>query len=47
MPLEQAQRRREEESKRKTVRSEVQRLLSNVTVRINSDGIPLSLEVAE
>ena len=47
MPMEQAQRRREEESKRKTVRSEVQRLLSSVTVRINSDGIPLSLEAAE
>jgi peptidyl-prolyl cis-trans isomerase C len=47
MPMEQAQRRREEESKRNTVRSEAQRLLSSVTVRINSDGIPLSLEAAE
>jgi hypothetical protein len=45
--MEQAQRRREEESKRNTVRSETQRLLSSVTVCINSDGIPLSLEVAE
>jgi hypothetical protein len=47
MPMEQAQRTLEEESKRKAVRSEVQRLLSSVTVRINSDGIAVSLEAAE
>jgi hypothetical protein len=47
MPMEHAQRRREQESKRKTVRSEAQRLLSSVTVRINSDDIPLSLDAAE